>query len=168
MKHSYSTRKTCLVCRFMPYICKYKPDKDYFGFFPLPKEKYLIKGLERYDDIQLKQLAAEADVVYITDTYGIYSNEWFKINDPLDRSKILYGGMSPQDLTFIDQMRNNHKLIISEFNSIGSPTAAGIRKEFEDSFGIKWSGWVGRYFDELKSLPLDYIHLSIAAGAGTG
>ena len=129
----------------------YKADKDYFGFFPLPKEKYLIKGLERYDDTQLKQLAAEADVVYITDTYGIYSNEWFKINDPIDRSKILYGGMSLQDITFIDQMRNNHKLIISEFNSIGSPTAAGIRKEFEDNFGIKWSGWVGRYFDSFDT-----------------
>ncbi len=129
----------------------YKSERDYFGFFPLADEKYELKGLERFDDNQLHQLASTADMVYITDTYGIYSNEWFKIDDPKERSTIIYGGMSKQDILFIDEMRRNHKLIISEFNSIASPTSIPVRREFEDSFGIHWSGWVGRYFDSFDT-----------------
>lgn len=129
----------------------YKSERDYFGFFPLADEKYELKGLERFDDNQLHQLASTADMVYITDTYGIYSNEWFKIDDPKERSTIIYGGMSKQDILFIDEMRRNHKLIISEFNSIASPTAIPVRREFEDSFGVHWTGWVGRYFDSFDT-----------------
>ena len=129
----------------------YKSERDYFGFFPLADEKYELKGLERFDDNQLHQMASSADLVYITDTYGIYSNEWFKIEDPKERSTIIYGGMSKQDILFIDEMRRNHKLIISEFNSIASPTSIPVRREFEDSFGIHWLGWVGRYFDSFDT-----------------
>jgi hypothetical protein len=107
--------------------------------------------LERFDENQLTKLASDADVVYITDTYGIYSNEWFKIEDPKERSRILYGGMSKQDMSFIRQVKESHKLIISEFNCIGSPTTDPVRREFESSFGIKWSGWVGRYFDSFDT-----------------
>ncbi|MES2003684.1 MAG: hypothetical protein V4450_04120 [Bacteroidota bacterium] len=124
----------------------YKRERDYFGFFPLPKEKYQLKGLERFNTAQLDQLSSDADAAYITDAYGIYKNEWYKRGDVKERSGIVYGGMSQQDLYFLDQMRSKHKLIITEFNCLASPTAPAVRSSFENTFGVRWTGWTGRYF----------------------
>lgn len=124
----------------------YSRGDDYFGFFPLEDEKYRIKGLERFSTPQLQKLSEDVDLAYITDAYGIYKNEWYKINDEKERSGILYGGLSSEDMYFLKQVQLKHKLIITEFNCIGSPTNLSIRHDFENSFGIKWSGWIGRYF----------------------
>ncbi len=130
----------------------YKSDRDYFGFFPGKNEKYTLKGLEHLSDLQLNQLSNDAEVAYITDSYGIYTNEWFKRGSPLERSGIVYGGLSKQDVSFIKNMRDKHKLVITEFNCLGSPTDSSIRKNFENLFGIHWSGWIGRYFDSFDTL----------------
>lgn len=53
----------------------YLGSRDYFGFFPLDDEAYEIKGLERFTFDQLEQLSEDADMIYVTDTYGIYKNE---------------------------------------------------------------------------------------------
>ncbi|MFN3665943.1 MAG: hypothetical protein ACK4S0_07280 [Sediminibacterium sp.] len=126
---------------------RYDPDIDYFGFFPMDKEKYKLKGLERFDSAQLTNLSNTADAAYITDAYGVFRNEWFKVGDVKDRSGLVYGGMSKQDLLFLKIMKTKKKLIITEFNSIGSPTDTSIRRQFEEMFGMKWSGWIGRYFE---------------------
>ncbi len=125
--------------------------KDYFGFFPLENEKYRLKGLERFNDNQLSQLASDADAAYITDAYGIYRNEWFQNGDPKERSGIIYGGMSAQDLLFLRKMQANHKLVVTEFNCLASPTSPAVRAGFEQSFGIRWSGWIGRYFSSFDT-----------------
>lgn len=130
---------------------RYEPDKDYFGFFPLEDEKYKLKGLERFDSAQLQKLSNDADAAYITDAYGIFRNEWFKRGNIQDRSGIVYGGMSKQDIYFLELMKQKRKLIITEFNSIGSPTEPAIRHKFETEFGIKWSGWIGRYFESFDT-----------------
>jgi hypothetical protein len=129
----------------------YKRERDYYGFFPLADEKFKLKGLERFTNTQLDQLSADADAAYITDAYGIYKNEWFKQGDTKERSGIVYGGLSQQDFYFLQQMRGKHKLIITEFNCLASPTAPTVRSAFETDFGIKWSGWIGRYFDSFDT-----------------
>jgi len=129
----------------------YRPDRDYYGFFPLNDHKFRLKGLERFSEDQLKQLSYDADVAYLTDAYGIYSNEWYQQGDAKQRSGILYGGMSEKDLYFLKQMQARHKLIITEFNCLGSPTADILRNDFEKSFGVRWTGWVGRYFDSFDT-----------------
>ncbi len=141
----------------------YNITHDYFGFFPADSEKYRIKGLERFSSEQLKQLTADADVAYFTDTYGIYRNEWFRKVNINERSPILYGGMSAQDIEFLRDMKAAHKLVITEFNSIGSPTSADIRNKFEQLFAMHWTGWTARYFDNLdtainRELPHWLIH----------
>jgi hypothetical protein len=129
----------------------YNCERDYYGFFPLPDEKFRLKGLERFTTAQLDQLSTDADAVYITDAYGIYKNEWFKQGDPKERSGTIYGGISQQDFYFLQQMRAKHKLIVSEFNSLASPTSPAIRSAFENEMGIKWTGWIGRYFDSFDT-----------------
>ncbi len=130
----------------------YKINHDYFGFFPLPDEKFKIKGLERFSVAQLQQLSADADMVYVTDTYGIYKNEWYSGKGSTERSGIVYGGMSDNDVTLLDDMKAKHKLIVTEFNSIGSPTTLEVRGRFERLFAMHWSGWTARYFDSFDTL----------------
>jgi hypothetical protein len=126
----------------------YSINNDYFGFFPLQNEKFRLKGLERFSPELLEKLSNDADMVYFTDTYGVYKNDWYKKNA---EPGIIYGGMSEQDIELLKKMKAKHKLIISEFNTIGSPTSDKVRGDFENLFGLKWSGWVGRYFSSLDT-----------------
>ncbi|MGN6177830.1 MAG: hypothetical protein ACTHNW_01540, partial [Mucilaginibacter sp.] len=130
----------------------YSADHDYFGFFPLKDKQYRIKGLERFSPAQLQQLSADADLAYVTDTYGIYKNEWFSGKASTERSGMLYGGMSNNDITLLADMKARHKLVIAEFNSIASPTTTAVRQRFEQLFGMHWTGWTARYFDSFDTL----------------
>lgn len=127
----------------------YDVSQDYFGFFPKEDEKFKLKGLERFSFSKLEQLSHDADLAYFTDTYGIYNNEWFKKGDINERSGILYGGLSDKDIAFLNLMKEKGKLIITEFNTIGSPTARENRIKFEELFNLRWSGWTARYFNNL-------------------
>lgn len=129
----------------------YRPGSDYYGFFPLEDEKFRLKGLERFNAKQLARLSDDADIVYFTDTYGIYKNEWFLNNNTTERSGMLYGGMSKQDIQLLALMKSKNKLIITEFNSIGSPTHNATREHFERLFAMRWTGWTGRYFESFDT-----------------
>ncbi|RIV23319.1 hypothetical protein DYU11_09945 [Fibrisoma montanum] len=129
----------------------YAIDQDYFGFFPLDNQQYRLKGLERFSDQQLTQLSQDCDLAYYTDTYGIYRQEWFQSQTATERSGIIYGGMSRKDVHFLRQMKQNHKLVIAEFNDINSPTDPAVRNQFESTFGVQWTGWIGRFFDSLDT-----------------
>lgn len=131
---------------------RYDIRNDYFGFFPLTNERYRLKGLERFSHEQLQRLSDDADAAYFTDTYGIYKNEWYSQTANTERSGILYGGMSGQDVDLLSDMKARHKLIIVEFNSIASPTLAPVREKFETLFNLKWTGWTARYFGSLDTI----------------
>ena len=145
--------------RLKPYTVA----NDYFGFFPMEDETFRLKGLERFNSDQLSRLSEDADLVYFTDTYGIYKNEWFTKGNINERSGMLYGGMSAQDIELLSKMKDKQKLVIAEFNSIGSPTHRDTRQKFEKLFAIHWTGWTGRFFESLDSakngeLPQWLIH----------
>ncbi|WP_153795995.1 hypothetical protein [Foetidibacter luteolus] len=129
----------------------YNISNDYYGFFPGANEKFKLKGLERFSDTQLDQLSQDADMAYITDAYGIYKNEWYSKGDINDRSGMLYGGLSRQDAELLAKMKARHKLVITEFNTIGSPSGHTNREKFEQLFSLRWTGWVGRYFATLDT-----------------
>lgn len=129
----------------------YEVDKDYLGFFPQSNYKYQIKDFDKKARVSLINLAHKTDVAYFTDTYGIYSNEWYTQKANLEYSKKIYGGLSDNDLIFIKELKKEKKLIITEFNTIASPTNGKNRKEFEALFGLEWTGWTGRYFDLLDT-----------------
>ncbi|MCW3087633.1 MAG: hypothetical protein JWQ78_1019 [Sediminibacterium sp.] len=129
----------------------YQKGKDYYGFFPGRNERFELKGLEQFNAAQLMQLSNDADAAYFTDTYGIFKNEWYQQGDEKEHSGIVYGGMSQQDVFLLRQLKARHKLIITEFNCLASPTTPAIRRDFEMVFGIKWTGWTGRYFDSFDT-----------------
>ncbi|SKA18628.1 hypothetical protein [Sediminibacterium ginsengisoli] len=129
----------------------YKSGKDYYGFFPLEGKRYELHGLEEFSTERLDRLAVDADVMYITDAYGIFRNEWLKEGDAKERSGIVYGGLSQQDFYLLKQMRDKKKLLITEFNCLASPTPPAVRAEFENLFGVRWTGWIGRFFSSFDT-----------------
>jgi hypothetical protein len=129
----------------------YDAGEDYFGFVPLADQNFKIKGLERFTYQQLEQLSRDVDLAYFADTYGVYSDDWFNGSHKEQASRVLYGGMSQEDIQFLRNMKEQHKLIISEFNSIGSPTPENIRRQFQEMFGLVWTGWTGCYFNSLDT-----------------
>jgi len=127
----------------------YKNEKDYFGFFPKGMDNYVIKGLENKTEQQLYQLSKDCDMAYIADVYGVYKQEWFQQKKELDNTAnygMLYGGLSMEDMIFLKRLKQQKKLIVTELNTIETPTPLSIRNDFEKTFGVKWTGWLGRYF----------------------
>jgi len=129
----------------------YRVSNDYFGFFPKKNETFRLKGLERFDASLLDKLSNDADLTYYTDAYGVFSNEWYLKKNMAERSGTVYGGLSAQDVDFMEQMKQKHKLVLAEFNTIGSPSAVTERYRFEQLFGLKWTGWIGKYFNQLDT-----------------
>jgi hypothetical protein len=115
--------------------------KDYYGFYPLANKTYTTKELS--GDMKTP------DLIYITDTYGVYEEDFYKNNIHGDRSALIYGGVSEQEAAIISGMLQDN-VIIGEFNTLASPTGNEARARLEDTFGLAWSGWIGRYFSDLS------------------
>lgn len=135
----------------------YKTAEDYFGFFPLPDKKFNIRDLSKYNDLQIDSLAKHYQMAYYSDTYGIYSNEWYRDTLINEHSNKVYGGLDKQDYLFLTKIKEQKKLAILEFNTIASPTSKNIRIKLEELFKIRWSGWIGRYFNSLDTLKTNEI-----------
>jgi len=128
---------------------------DYKGFFPHENNKFNIDDFEQCDSAAMDKYATDNDIYYITDTYGVYSNEWYRHKDINERSNLVYGGMSEQDINMLRAFKRKNKLIIAEYNCIDLPTSQSVRDQFEEIFGIHWTGWEGRYFDNLDTNNVD-------------
>ncbi len=150
----------------------YSVEKDYSGFFPLEFDQYEVKDIEKYSEMQVDSLADALDMVYYTDIYGIYWNDWYQEGVPisedekilnifrnlfgkkasLERSPLIYGGLNDAEVDLLAEMKERKKLILTEFNLLASPSNGPNRNRVEKLFHIKWSGWVGRYFISLDTL----------------
>lgn len=130
----------------------YDIDKDYYGFFPGENENYLIRDFDNMSDEELDSVAGQNEALYFTDTYGVFFNEWYRHRDIYDESHSIYGGLSEKDLKMMEKMKARKKLILTEFNMIGMPTPADVRTSFENSFRIKWSGWMARSIESLDTI----------------
>ncbi|HWB94675.1 MAG TPA: hypothetical protein VG605_22620, partial [Puia sp.] len=128
----------------------YRPDRDYFGFFPGKNGHYRIKGLERFSTDDLDRLSSDADLVYFADAYGVYRADGYP--NPGTSSPLIYGGMSAEDLQLFKDLKTRHKLAIVEFNSIEAPTQEPIRRGFEALYGFRLTGWTARYYASLDTL----------------
>lgn len=117
-------------------------DKSYYGFFPLPNENYTTK--------ELPEDLGNPNLIYMTDTYGVYKEDLYKNNVSGNRSGIVYGGSKAEEVEKIKKSLNNNT-IIGEFNTLASPTDVKAREELENIFGLKWNEWIGRYFSDLSN-----------------
>ena len=107
-------------------LSMYEPKTDYKGFFPDGKGNYKINDLESYSNASLKAYASRLDAVYYADMYGVYTGEWTEfyeksmskdsLNLYLERTSLIYGGMSSKDLFLLKAMKSLNKLILHTKN----------------------------------------------------
>lgn len=143
------------LLNYKRYVTKdrasYKFDKDYYGFFPEIKsstqKQFKIKTLRLFEVLSITD---DLDMLYYTDTYGVSYQDWYShVPDKL-HSPLIYGGLNQNDYLLLSEMKRKNKLIVTEFNMLGSPTSELIRAKTEELFDFKWTGWTGCYFRSLN------------------
>ncbi|TVP54691.1 MAG: hypothetical protein EA341_00055 [Mongoliibacter sp.] len=135
----------------------YDVSTDYFGYFPgYSADEGKVVDFNQLSQSDKSMLLDKSSMVYYADTYGVYENDF--IDDPDDyRSEKIYGGMDQADVDFLEEALKREKYVIAEFNTMASPTPIDIRNQVEELVGIKWTGWITRYFDELDTLINDEL-----------
>ncbi|NJD08997.1 MAG: hypothetical protein FIB01_00655 [Gemmatimonadetes bacterium] len=118
----------------------YLDARDYFGFVPGDSGRFTVRALP--DPIR-------ADLIYLADTYGVYEKEWYGTNPRGERSPLVFGGMQPDELAKVEQAARGGTPLVVEFNAFASPTRAAVRERLYDLLHVQWSGWIGRYFNDL-------------------
>ncbi|WP_134702666.1 hypothetical protein [Ammoniphilus sp. YIM 78166] len=123
---------------------QYSVQEDYYGFIPRTEEKYEVKELQIAPN--------ESDLIYVTDTYGVYEEDYYghTSNSLGVRSDKIYGGFGPLDLEKIKAEIYHGKTLIAEFNTFGSPTDEAVRQSLYKILGLEWTGWIGRSFADLS------------------
>ena len=130
----------------------YRSEVDYLGFFPNGQEDYgQAKDLRGKSSDEINRLAEEHDLIYLADTYGVFEGD-FSNNTKIEITRKIYGGLDQSDNQLIRSAKAQGKVLVAEYNAMASPTPKVVRTEFENLMGIKWTGWIGRYFDELDTL----------------
>ena len=105
----------------------YSINEDYYGFFPIKPyedEEYEIHDFEDLNEKELKEICDTLDMIYFTDTYGVYYNEWYLDSLQTEHSAKIYGGTTANEMILLEEMKRQNKLIITEFNvnTIGENT----------------------------------------------
>ncbi|PXY02971.1 hypothetical protein DF185_02425 [Marinifilum breve] len=132
---------------------EYDYAQDFLGFHPDKNGEYVIKDLKVYGKENSAKLADSLDVVFFADTYGIYNSNWKDHPDyGKDTISLFYGGLQTEEFNLLRELKRKGKTIIAEFNLFASPTSPVIRKQTEQLLGLKWSGWVGKYYQTLDTL----------------
>ncbi len=127
----------------------YSLENDYIGFKP---------GEDKTGKVdRLPNNLSNYDVLYLTDQYGVYEEEFYGENEEGKRSASLYGGLEASEVkTLRKELLKGGKTLISEFNTFASPTPEPVRASMSNLLNLDWSGWIGRYFTDLngKEVPV--------------
>ena len=129
----------------------YSYKKDYYGFSPTRPLKEKGSTRKEYHLSEMMDLPEKTDAVYFTDTYGVFFNDWYSGVNKSRKSRKIYGGLNNVDYLLINEMKKKNKLIILEYNSFDFPTPAFESYRTQEKLGITYSGWTGKYFEELDS-----------------
>ncbi|WP_217586103.1 hypothetical protein [Lentibacillus saliphilus] len=118
----------------------YDLGNDYFGYDP-----YEQAPLPPYNvgDQNL-------DLIYISDTYGVYSDDIEEKPDG-DRSELIYGGMSLEEWNAVMASKGPDTTLIAEYNTFASPTDRKMSRVIQQNLGVTWTGWIGRFFEDFTS-----------------
>ncbi len=124
----------------------YEMSRDYFGFVP---------GDDYHFDIRpMPEDLSSYDLLYIADTYGVYQDDFYGselVRAKGTRSRLIYGGLEDGEMSRIEKAVAEGKPMIAEFNTFESPTNDAVRSRMLALLGLRWSGWIARYFPDLKA-----------------
>ena len=137
----------------------YSYKKDYFGFVPKISLREKLWDKREYRIGDLIDLPKKNDVIYFADTYGVFSNDWYRGGGSFTksrRSRKLYGGLNNTDNLLIKGMKDANKLVILEYNTFDYPTIPYEALRIQERLGITFSGWTGKYFSTLDTIGEDF------------
>ncbi|MBG0859814.1 MAG: hypothetical protein IQL11_09940 [Bacteroidales bacterium] len=129
----------------------YSYRKDYYGFYPTRPLRDKLFDKNDYHLADLIDIAEKTDVLYFTDTYGVFFNDWYRSITKTRKSRKFYGGLNNNDNLLIKEMKDRNKLVLLEYNTFDYPTVEFEASKVQDRIGIKYSGWTGKYFSTLDS-----------------
>ena len=105
--------------------------------------------------VDLTGLDPRTDLLYITDTYGIYrTGEGFsRTEPPQGESNLIWGGSSDHDAKEIRKFLNREEssTVIAEYNTFATPTPSYVQAQMYELLGTRWTGWTGMYVHDLSS-----------------
>ncbi|GAE25470.1 hypothetical protein JCM9140_1467 [Halalkalibacter wakoensis JCM 9140] len=133
----------------------YRYHKDNGDFYVAGEDYYGFKPIEHEQDYEISPLPTSlegTDVIYIADTYGVYHDDLPWTEDTRgEHSSLIYGGLEMEEWqTIKDYALSNPTTLIAEFNTFASPTEQMVREDVTDFFHLDWTGWTGRYFENLS------------------
>ncbi|MDB5097185.1 MAG: hypothetical protein JWM80_1606 [Cyanobacteria bacterium RYN_339] len=121
----------------------YDWEHDYFGYFPLPGPPGTHK------EVPIPSKPGGYDMVYVADSYGVYTNDVYRHGLGGLHSRPIYGGLDSKEVATLIANVKPRGTFVGEFNSFASPTNGAPRQALCDYLGLRWDGWAGRYFNEL-------------------
>lgn len=146
--------------------------QDYIGFYPAPKPVFSAKNPGEGVELSTEPLQGK-QWLYVTDTYGVYHQDVenaaayekrqeleglpfsnTEAQTPLlspDYSPHIYGGTQHAEIDALEAFAQRGGHVIGEFNLFASPTKAAERERLETFFGVRWTGWTGRFFVKLEN-----------------
>lgn len=130
--------------------------KDYYGFVPTRPEKLKFWDKNEYRLNKLIDIADSVDVLFLADTYGVFTSDWWYGSTITRRSRQLYGGLNNNDNILIKEMSDRNKLVILESNTIEFPTVAFESQRTQNRLGFTYSGWTGKYFSTLDTTSANF------------
>lgn len=120
----------------------YDQRKDYYGFFP--------EGPRTWKTLAMPvQAPQKPDLIYLADTYGVYTEDYLQARLSGEFSKKMYGGLSAEDNQSLRNHLGEGNTLIAEFNTVASPTYGFERKELGVLLHMRWRGWIGRLYEDL-------------------
>ena len=129
----------------------FREDVDYIGYYPelsnYEQRRFTTRRLTREDLVGIDMLyLSDAYGVYVGDYEGYHGEEWIA---HLDYSPLIYGGFDDEESQIIETFSQSGRAVVGEFNSFAEPTHMSARERLQKLFGLEWSGWVGRFFEDL-------------------
>jgi hypothetical protein len=114
-------------------------DRDYYGLFPGP-DAGNGRGVETFETKEWRGEGATPDLVYVTDTYGAPT---YNVNG------VGYGGLTTEDADALQAAAQAGAMLVMEFNTLQDPTSDEVRARVESTLGVRWTGWIGKYVNDL-------------------
>ncbi|MFC0188643.1 hypothetical protein ACFFJY_10120 [Fictibacillus aquaticus] len=106
--------------------------------------KHSTDFVKQVPDIKGQSKEDLPDYLYIADSYGIETVN--KQGKPEVK-----GGLTTKDVQHIRKLLfKGQTKLIAEFNAFATPTSKEAREEISDLLNVKWTGWIGRQFQDLS------------------
>jgi hypothetical protein len=102
--------------------------------------------------------AAAPELVMLVDAYGVYVGDSGKVSDQgANRITDVFG---QDDADTVVRWAASGAVVYGEFNILGEPTPSLASHRLEQLFGVERTGWAGRPFYDLATVPDSLIALA--------